>query len=251
VGDCFGKERLAMTGIGDDCFGKERLAMTGLGGDCFGKERLAMTGPVGDCFGQERLAYDILSKPFDSGTIICVIIIQINPCIIQIDKFSNNNPQLMRKNSDRREEMTQFNPQVDAFIEHAKKWQAEYKKLREIVLSTGLTEEYKWMHPCYSVDGKNVVIIHGFKEYCAILFVKGALLKDPAGILITQTENVQSGRQVRFTELDEIIELEPVLKAYVQEAIEVEKSGLKVELKPRRLMLWRMNSSKRSTRTRP
>ncbi|MEA5077822.1 MAG: YdeI family protein [Anaerolineaceae bacterium] len=128
--------------------------------------------------------------------------------------------------------MAQTNPQVDAFVNGAKKWQAEYKKLREIVLATDLTEEFKWMHPCYSYEGKNVLIIHGFKEYCAILFVKGVLLKDPAGVLITQTENVQSARQVRFTELDEIIELEPVLKAYIHEAIEVEKAGLKVEIKP-------------------
>ncbi len=128
--------------------------------------------------------------------------------------------------------MAQTNPQVDAFVNGAKKWQAEYKKLREIVLATDLTEEFKWMHPCYAYEGKNVLIIHGFKEYCAILFVKGALLKDPAGVLITQTENVQSARQVRFTELDEIIELEPVLKAYIHEAIEIEKAGLKVELKP-------------------
>lgn len=128
--------------------------------------------------------------------------------------------------------MAQTNPQVDAFVNGAKKWQAEYKKLREIVLATDLTEEFKWMHPCYSFEGKNVLVIQGFKEYCAILFVKGVLLKDPAGVLITQTENVQSARQVRFTELDEIIELEPVLKAYIQEAIEIEKAGLKVNLKP-------------------
>jgi len=127
--------------------------------------------------------------------------------------------------------MAQTNPQVDAFVNGAKKWQAEYKKLREIVLATDLTEEFKWMHPCYTYEGKNVLIIHGFKEYCAILFVKGALLKDPTGVLITQTENVQSARQVRFTELDEIIELEPVLKAYIHEAIDIEKAGLKVELK--------------------
>lgn len=128
--------------------------------------------------------------------------------------------------------MAQLNPQVDAFINKATKWQAEYKKLREIVLSTDLDEDLKWMHPCYSYEGKNLIIIHGFKEYCAILFIKGALLKDPAKILITQTENVQAGRQARFTDLDEIIELEPVLKAYILESIEAEKAGLKIDFKP-------------------
>lgn len=128
--------------------------------------------------------------------------------------------------------MAQLNPQVDAFINKATKWQAEYKKLREIVLSTDMDEDLKWMHPCYSYEGKNLVIIHGFKEYCAILFIKGALLKDPAKILITQTENVQAGRQARFTDLDEIIELEPVLKAYILESIEAEKAGLKIDFKP-------------------
>jgi uncharacterized protein YdeI (YjbR/CyaY-like superfamily) len=128
--------------------------------------------------------------------------------------------------------MFQTNPQVDAFVNGAKKWQAEFKKLREFVLATDLSEDFKWMHPCYSYEGKNVLILQGFKEYCAILFVKGVLLKDPAGVMITQTENVQSARQVRFTELDEIVELEPVLKAYIQEAIEIEKAGLKVDLKP-------------------
>ena len=91
-----------------------------------------------------------------------------------------------------------------------------------------LYEDYKWMHPCYTYEGNNIVLIHGFKEYCAILFHKGALLKDPHKILIQQTENVQAGRQVRFTSLQEIIELEPILKAYIHEAIEVEKAGLKV-----------------------
>lgn len=128
--------------------------------------------------------------------------------------------------------MTQLNPKVDAFMEKAKQWQAEYKKLRQIVLDCDLTEEFKWMHPCYTFEGNNIVLIHGFKDYCAILFVKGALLKDPAGILITQTENVQAARQVRFTDLDQIVELEPVLKAYIHEAVEAEKAGLKVEYKP-------------------
>lgn len=128
--------------------------------------------------------------------------------------------------------MAQVNPKVDAFINGAKKWQAEYIKMREIALSCGLDEDLKWMHPCYSIDGKNVVLFHGFKEYCAFLFMKGVLMKDPAGILIIQTENVQSARQIRFTDVDQIIELEPVLKAYINEAIEIEKAGLKVDLKP-------------------
>lgn len=125
-----------------------------------------------------------------------------------------------------------MNPKVDVFINGAKKWQAEYIKMREIALSCGLDEDLKWMHPCYSLNGKNVVLFHGFKDYCAYLFMKGALLEDPAGILVIQTENVQSARQIRFTDVDQIIELEPVLKAYIQQAIEIEKAGLKVELKP-------------------
>ncbi len=128
--------------------------------------------------------------------------------------------------------MAQMNPKVDAFINGAKKWQAEYIKMREIALSCELEEDLKWMHPCYSLNGKNVVLFHGFKDYCAYLFMKGALLEDPAGILVIQTENVQSARQIRFTDVDQIIELEPVLKAYIQQAIEIEKAGLKVELKP-------------------
>jgi uncharacterized protein YdeI (YjbR/CyaY-like superfamily) len=129
------------------------------------------------------------------------------------------------------QKMNGINHKVDFFFSKAEKWQEEYKKLRTIVLDCGLTEEYKWMHPCYTFQESNIVLIHGFKEYCAILFIKGALLKDPKGILIQQTENVQSGRQVRFTNLQEIVKLEPVLKAYIKEAIEVEKAGLNVELK--------------------
>jgi uncharacterized protein YdeI (YjbR/CyaY-like superfamily) len=127
--------------------------------------------------------------------------------------------------------MNGMNHKVDFFFSKAEKWQEEYKKLRTIILDCGLTEEYKWMHPCYTFQENNIVLIHGFKEYCAILFIKGALLKDPKGILIQQTENVQAGRQVRFTNVHEIVKLEPVLKAYIKEAIEVEKAGLKVELK--------------------
>ena len=127
--------------------------------------------------------------------------------------------------------MSDKNPKVDAFMQKAGPWQAEYQKLREIALASGLDEDYKWMHPCYSLEDGNVLIIHGFKEYCALLFIKGALLKDQKGILVQQTENVQAGRQVRFHSLQEIVDLEPTLKAYIQEAIEVEKSGMKLELK--------------------
>ena len=127
--------------------------------------------------------------------------------------------------------MNTMNPKVDFFFNKAKKWQEEYKKLRMIILDCGLNEEYKWMHPCYTFQESNIVLIHGFKEYCAILFIKGALLKDAKGILIQQTENVQAARQIRFTNLPEIVELEPILKAYIHEAIEVEKAGLKVNYK--------------------
>jgi uncharacterized protein YdeI (YjbR/CyaY-like superfamily) len=123
------------------------------------------------------------------------------------------------------------NPKVDFFFNKAEKWQAEFRKLRTILLDCPLTEELKWGVPCYTFQGKNVVLMHGFKEYCALLFVKGALLKDKKGILITQTENVQSARQVRFTSIREIAELEHLLKDYVLEAIEVEASGLKVKYK--------------------
>ncbi|WP_251548790.1 YdeI/OmpD-associated family protein [Neobacillus muris] len=126
---------------------------------------------------------------------------------------------------------SRLNPKVDAFLMKAKKWQEEYEKLRNIVLDCGLTEEFKWMHPCYTFKNKNVVLIHGFKEYCALLFHKGALLQDPNGILIQQTENVQAARQIRFTHVQEIMELEPVLKAYILAAIKVEKAGLKVNFK--------------------
>jgi uncharacterized protein YdeI (YjbR/CyaY-like superfamily) len=125
-----------------------------------------------------------------------------------------------------------MNPKVDEFISKAAKWQEEYKTLRTIVLDSPLTEEVKWGVPCYTLDGKNVVLMHGFKEYCALLFVKGALLKDENGLLITQTENVQAGRQIRFTNVQQIIKLEPSLRAYIKEAVEVEKAGLKVEFKP-------------------
>ncbi|MED3514045.1 YdeI family protein [Bacillus subtilis] len=122
------------------------------------------------------------------------------------------------------------NPKVDEFLSKAKKWKEEFEKLRTIILDCELTEDFKWMHPCYTYNNKNVVLIHGFKEYCALLFHKGALLQDTDGILIQQTENVQAARQVRFTNVQEINELENILKAYIHEAIEVEKAGLKVEV---------------------
>jgi uncharacterized protein YdeI (YjbR/CyaY-like superfamily) len=127
--------------------------------------------------------------------------------------------------------MNGMNPKVDAFISKAEKWQDEFEKLRMIILDSGLTEELKWGVPCYAFEKSNIVLIHGFKEYCAILFVNGALLNDPKGILITQTENVQAARQIRFTNVREIVEMEPILKAYIYEAIEVEKAGLKVNFK--------------------
>lgn len=123
------------------------------------------------------------------------------------------------------------NPEVNNFLKEANKWKEEYVKLREIVLDSGLTEDFKWMHPCYTLNNKNVVIIHGFKEYCALLFHKGALLQDPHGILIRQSENVQAARQIRFTDVQEIIEMEDMLKSYIQEAVQVEKAGLKVQPK--------------------
>ncbi|MDP4268457.1 MAG: YdeI family protein [Bacteroidota bacterium] len=123
------------------------------------------------------------------------------------------------------------NPKVDEFLSGAKKWQEEMKKLRMILLDLPLSEELKWGKPCYTFQGSNIVIIHGFKEYCALLFIKGALLRDPNGILIQQTENVQAGRQIRFKSVQEIIEMESILKAYVMEAIEAEKAGLDVDFK--------------------
>jgi uncharacterized protein YdeI (YjbR/CyaY-like superfamily) len=127
--------------------------------------------------------------------------------------------------------MSSMNPKVDFYFIKEVKWQEEIKKLRAIILDCGLTEELKWGVPCYTFQKNNIVLIHVFKEYCAILFHKGVLLKDAAGILIQQTENVQAARQVRFTTLPEIIELEPTLKIYIYEAIEVEKAGLKVPYK--------------------
>lgn len=124
-----------------------------------------------------------------------------------------------------------MNPKVDWFLNNAGKWQKEFETLRTIVLACDLTEELKWGQPCYMFEKKNVVLIHGFKEYCALLFFKGALLKDPRAILIQQTGNVQAARQIRFTSVREIIKLKATLKAYVYEAIKLEKAGLKVTFK--------------------
>src|SRR6516162_4523190 len=127
--------------------------------------------------------------------------------------------------------MERKNPKVDFYFSKAKKRQEEIKKLRMIILDCQLTEELKWGCPCYTFQTSNIVVIHTFKEYCALLFFKGALLKDAHGILIQQTKNVQAARQIRFTNVREIVQMEPILKAYIHEAIEVEKAGLKVKLK--------------------
>ena len=126
---------------------------------------------------------------------------------------------------------SKMNPKVDGFFRKAKKWQKEMEKLRTIILECPLTEELKWGKPCYTFQDRNVVIIHGFKEYCALLFTKGVLLKDPKGILIQQTENMQAARQLRFTNVREIVQMKPVLKAYINEAVSVEKAGLEVTYK--------------------
>jgi uncharacterized protein YdeI (YjbR/CyaY-like superfamily) len=124
-----------------------------------------------------------------------------------------------------------MNPKVDFYFDKAEKWRKEVERLRVIVLDCQLSEELKWGCPCYTFHNGNIVVIHVFKEYCALLFFKGALLNDPNDILIQQTEHVQAARQIRFTNLREIVKLEPILKSYIYEAIEVEKAGLKVKLK--------------------
>ena len=124
--------------------------------------------------------------------------------------------------------MNPTNPKVDAYLKRNERWQAEMTALRALLLDCPLTEDLKWGVPCYTLDGKNVVLIHAFKEYCALLFHKGALMKDPDGVLIQQTDNVQSARQIRFASLDEIHRMQNLLKSYVHEAIDVEKAGLKV-----------------------
>ena len=124
-----------------------------------------------------------------------------------------------------------MNPKVDFYFNKAKQWQEELGKLRAVVLGCQLSEELKWGVPCYTFQKRNVVLIHAFKEYCALLFFKGALLKDPNSILIQQTKNTQATRQIRFTSTREIVKMKTVLKAYIQEAIEIEKAGLKVSYK--------------------
>ncbi|HTJ49854.1 MAG TPA: YdeI/OmpD-associated family protein [Cyclobacteriaceae bacterium] len=124
-----------------------------------------------------------------------------------------------------------MNPKVDWYFTEAEKWQQEIKKLRTIILDCNLVEELKWGCPCYTFQKSNIVLIHVFKEYCAVLFFKGALLKDSKGVLIQQTENVQAARQMRFTNVREITKLEKTLKAYIYEAVEAEEAGLKVKLK--------------------
>lgn len=124
-----------------------------------------------------------------------------------------------------------MNPRVDVFLSKTEQWQEELETLRTFLLDTELTEELKWGKPCYAYQGRNVVLMHGFKDYCALLFFKGALLKDIHGVLIKQTENVQAGRQIRFTNVREIVEWKDVLKTYIREAIEVEKAGLEVTFK--------------------
>lgn len=127
--------------------------------------------------------------------------------------------------------MNGTNPKVDWFFDKPTQWQAEYEQLRAITLDCGLTEELKWGCPCYSFKGSNIVLIHGFKEYCALLFMKGVLLKDNKKILIQQTENVQAARQIRFTSAKQIAKMKATIKAYIKEALGVEKVGLKVEMK--------------------
>jgi uncharacterized protein YdeI (YjbR/CyaY-like superfamily) len=127
--------------------------------------------------------------------------------------------------------MNRMNPKVEFYFRKAKKWHEEFEKLRNVILDCGLNEELKWGCPCYTFEKRNIVLIHGFKEYCALLFFKGALLNDAHGILIQQTKNVQAARQIRFTSVREVVKMKPILKAYIYEDIEVEKAGLKVNLK--------------------
>lgn len=127
--------------------------------------------------------------------------------------------------------MEKLNPKVDAFIGKDKQWREAFEALRAILLESELTEEFKWGKPCYTLDGKNILLIHGFKHYCAILFMKGALLKDAEGVLVSQTENTQATRQMRFTSAEKVNALAPVIRAYVQEVVAVEKMGLKVDFK--------------------
>jgi uncharacterized protein YdeI (YjbR/CyaY-like superfamily) len=127
--------------------------------------------------------------------------------------------------------MNKNNPKVDWFFNEAEKWKKEFEQLRKIILDCDLNEELKWGQACYTFERSNIVLIHGFKEYCALLFFKGSLLKDPKGILVQQTENVQAGRQIRFTNVQEIVRLKSALKQYIYNAVAVEEAGLKVAFK--------------------
>ena len=124
-----------------------------------------------------------------------------------------------------------MNPKVDWFFSKETKWQEAYSELRMLILDCGLTEELKWGCPCYTVANSNIVLIHGFKDYCALLIMQGALLKDKKNILVQQTENVQSARQIRFKNVEEILKNKSTIKSYIKEAIALEKAGMKVELK--------------------
>lgn len=143
-----------------------------------------------------------------------------------------------------------MNPKVDFFFDKAKKWQKEFERLRAIILDCGLTEELKWGQPCYMFEKSNIVLIHGFKKYCALLFFKGVLLKDSKGILVQQTENVQAARQVRFTDVKEIVKLKATLKAYIYEAVSVEEAGLKVDFKKTKEFTIPEEFQKRLTKSR-
>jgi uncharacterized protein YdeI (YjbR/CyaY-like superfamily) len=129
------------------------------------------------------------------------------------------------------QEMNRTNPKVDFYFENAEKWRMEFERLRSIILACPLIEDLKWGCPCYTFEDKNIILIHGFKDYCAVLFFKGALLKDAKGVLIQQTANVQAGRQIRFTNAQEITEMETILKTYIHEAMDIEKAGLKVNFR--------------------
>jgi uncharacterized protein YdeI (YjbR/CyaY-like superfamily) len=149
------------------------------------------------------------------------MIIQLKKSLYQMDRNKRLNKMTNRVT----------NPKVDAFLKRSAPWESEFTKLRELILETEMTEELKWGQPCYTINDGNVVLMHGFKSYCALLFIKGSLLKDPKKILIQQTENVQAGRQIRFTSLQDILDQEENIRAYLKEAIEVEKAGLEVPFK--------------------
>ena len=135
-----------------------------------------------------------------------------------------------------------LSPKVDGYLRKHKEWRQEFEQLRRIVLDCQLTEDFKWMHPCYTLEGKNIVLIQDFKHYCALLFPKGALLKDPRSILVAMTENTQAARQIRFTSVGDIVGMETVLKDYIHEAVEVEKAGLKWSSKRQRTLQSPKNS---------